>query len=153
MLSVAGRLDDTLGGQPFEGVMNPAMNRRTIYAFINRNDLPGIFRAFDFADTDSSAAERPQTTVPQQSLFAMNSPFIQEQSRRLAAECVSAANDDGARIVNLYRRVFARDPTADERDLAINYLKNAQASETEKLSPWDRLTQVLLMTNEFTFAD
>ncbi len=113
MLSVAGRLDDTLGGQPFEGVMNPAMNRRTIYALINRNDLPGIFRAFDFADTDSSAAERPQTTVPKQSLFAMNSPFIQEQSRRLAAECVSAANDDGARIVNLYRRVFARDPTAD----------------------------------------
>lgn len=153
MLSVAGRLDDSLGGQPFEGVMSPAMNRRTIYAFINRNDLPGIFRAFDFADTDSSAAERPQTTVPQQSLFAMNSPFIQEQSRRLAAECVSSANEDAARVTTLYRRVFARNPTKEERDLAVNFLRNAHASDTEKLSPWERLTQVLLMTNEFTFVD
>lgn len=153
MLSAAGRLDDSLGGQPFEGVMNPAMNRRTIYAFINRNDLPGIFRAFDFADTDSTAAERPQTTVPQQSLFAMNSPFIQEQSRRLAAECTLAASDDASRVVHLYRRVFARDPTAEENSLAVEFLKTAQAGDTEKLSPWDRLTQVLLMTNEFTFVD
>jgi mono/diheme cytochrome c family protein len=153
LLAVSGKLDDRMGGQPFDGVMNSATTRRTIYALINRNDLPGIFRAFDFADTDASASDRPQTTVPQQSLFAMNSPFVQEQSRRLAAECQAAASNDPQRIEQIYRRVFARQPTEDERKLSLQFLDAAQTTSTEKLSPWDRLAHVLLMTNEFLFVD
>ena len=153
LLSVSGKLDDRIGGQPFDVVMNPATTRRTIYTLINRNDLPGIFRAFDFADTDASASDRPQTTVPQQSLFAMNSPFMQEQSRRLAAECAAAASNDPERLEHLYQRVFARQPTADERRIALEFLTSAQSTPSEKLSPWDRLTQALLMTNEFMFVD
>ena len=153
LLAVSGRLDETLGGQPFEGVMNPASTRRTIYAFINRNDLPGVFRAFDFADTDSSAAERPQTTVPQQSLFAMNSPFVQELAHHFATECEQASPADLERLDILYRRTFSRKPTAVEQRQAITFLKSAEISATEKTSPWDRLVQVLLMTNEFSFVD
>lgn len=153
LLTVSGRLDDQIGGQPFDGVMAPHTTRRTIYALVNRNDLPGIFRAFDFADIDASAPERPQTTVPQQSLFAMNSPFIQEQARRLAAYCWSSADNDGDRLDILYRRIFARTPTADEKQLALQFLASAQTTTTEKLSPAERLVQVLLMTNEFTFVD
>ena len=153
LLAASGKLDDSLGGQPFEGVMNPQTNRRTIYAFINRNDLPGVFRAFDFADIDSSAAERPQTTVPQQSLFAMNSPFIQQQARILATSGPPAVNDPASEIQSLYRRVFARFPTAEELRLGIAYLSSAQTTSTEKQSPLERLAQVLLMTNEFTFVD
>lgn len=153
MLSVSGTLDASLGGQPFDGVMNPSTKRRTIYAFVNRNDLPGVFRVFDFADIDSSAADRPQTTVPQQALFAMNSPFIQEQSRRIAGECVSAASEDPTRLELLYQRVLSRMPTSEERELGLHYLANALTTPTEKLSPWDRLAQVLLMTNEFDFVD
>ena len=153
LLVVSGKLDDRIGGQPFDGVMNSATTRRTIYTLINRNDLPGIFRAFDFADTDASASDRPQTTVPQQSLFAMNSPFIQEQSRRLAAECQAGASNDPQRIELIYHRVFARQPTEDERKLGLQFLETAQTTGTEKLSPWDRFAQVLLMTNEFLFVD
>ena len=153
LLAVSGKMDNSSGGQPFDGVMDPASTRRTIYTFINRNDLPGIFRAFDFADIDTTSAERPQTTVPQQSLFAMNSPFVLEQARRLAAECHGATSDDGDRLRLLYQRIFARAPTDDERSLGLQFLSNAQTSATEKLSPWDRLAQVLLMTNEFLFAD
>ena len=153
LLAVSGQLDDRIGGQPFDGVMGPATTRRTIYALVNRNDLPGIFRAFDFADIDASASERPQTTVPQQSLFAMNSPFIQQQSRRLAAECVNAASNDPERLEHLYQRALSRSPTADERNVALQFLQSAQTTESEKLSPWDRLAQVLLMTNEFLFVD
>ncbi len=153
LLAVSGKLDDRIGGQPFDGVMNSATTRRTIYTLINRNDLPGIFRAFDFADTDASASDRPQTTVPQQSLFAMNSPFIQEQSRRLAAECLAGASNDPQRIELIYHRVFARQPTEDERRLGQQFLEAAQTTSTEKLSPWDRYAQVLLMSNEFLFVD
>lgn len=153
LLTVSGRLDDQIGGQPFDGVMAPQTTRRTIYALVNRNDLPGIFRAFDFADIDASAPERPQTTVPQQSLFAMNSLFIQEQARRLAAQCVAAASNDPDRLQLIYHRVFSRPPTEDERRVALQFLVAAQSTENEKLSPWDRLAQVLLMTNEFFFVD
>ncbi|WP_373653556.1 PSD1 and planctomycete cytochrome C domain-containing protein [Schlesneria sp. DSM 10557] len=153
LLAVSGKLDDRIGGQPFDGVMNPATTRRTLYTLINRNDLPGIFRAFDFADTDASASDRPQTTVPQQSLFAMNSPFMQEQSRRLAADCVAMASNDPERLEHLYQRVFGRQPTVDERSVALQFLGTAETSDSEKLSPWDRLAQVLLMTNEFMFVD
>ena len=153
LLAVSGKLDDSLGGQPFDGVMNPNTTRRTIYAFINRNDLPGIFRTFDFADTDSTAAERPQTTVPQQSLFAMNSPFVQEQARRLSAICQNAASTEPERVRILYQQTFARQPTADEQHLALRFLAEAQTSPTDKLTPWDRLTQVLMMTNDFCFFD
>ena len=153
LLTVSGKLDDRIGGQPFDDVMNSATTRRTIYTLINRNDLPGIFRAFDFADTDASASDRPQTTVPQQSLFAMNSPFIQEQSRRLGAECMASASNDPERIEQIYQRVFARQPNEFERKLGLQFLENAQTTSVEKLSPWDRYAQVLLMSNEFLFVD
>ena len=153
VLAVAGRLDPSLGGRPFDDVMNPTNSRRTIYALVNRNDLPGVFRAFDFADVDASAPDRPRTTVPQQALFAMNSPFVIEQARRIAADAQAGTGDDSARVSLLYRRVLSREPTPDERDLAIRYLGEALTTPTEKQSSWDRLAQTLLQTNEFWFVD
>lgn len=153
MLSVSGRLDLSLGGRPFDDVMNPKHSRRTIYALVNRNDLPGVFRAFDFADVDASAPDRPSTTVPQQALFAMNAPFVLDQARRISADSQAGAADDATRISILYRKVFSREPTSDERELAMRYLKEALTTNTEKQSPWDRLVQALLLTNEFWFVD
>lgn len=153
MLAVAGELDDSMGGQPFDDMMNPITRRRTVYALVNRNDLPGVFRAFDFADTDSSAAERPRTTVPQQSLFAMNSPFVLEKARRLAADAQASAADDPGRVNWLYQRIFARNPTEDERQTVLSFLASAGITPVEKLTPLERLAQVLLMTNEFSFVD
>ncbi len=153
LLTVSGRLDSSLGGRPFDDVMNPKNSRRTIYALVNRNDLPGIFRAFDFADVDASAPQRPNTTVPQQALFALNSPFVQDQARRIAADSQVDASDDGARLAHVYRKIFAREPTSDERELGLRFVHEAQTTPAEKLSPWERLTQALLLTNEFWFVD
>ncbi len=153
LLAASGQLDSSLGGRPFENQMDVKSNRRTIYGLVNRNDLPGVFRAFDFADTEASAAERPQTTVPQQALFALNAPFVQEQARQTAALAWGAASDDPARLALLYRRVLAREPSSEERELALRYLSEALTTPTEKQTPWDRLAQVLLLTNEFLFVD
>ena len=85
--------------QPFSG-------RRTIYGFIDRQNLPGLFRTFDFASPDSTNAQRFDTTVPQQALFMMNSPFVLQQAKKLAAR---AKETDPARKVNeLYRAVLAK---------------------------------------------
>ena len=133
--------------------MNPKNTRRTIYTVVNRNDLPGVFRAFDFADVDASAPERPSTTVPQQALFAMNSPFVIDQARRIATDSQTGASDDAGRLSAIYRRVLAREPSSEEREIALRYLREALTTPTEKQSPWDRLAQALLLTNEFWFVD
>ncbi len=153
LLAASGLLDLSLGGRPFESQMDVKSHRRTIYGLVNRNELPGVFRAFDFADTEATAAERPQTTVPQQALFALNAPFVQEQARQSAAVAWSGATDDPTRLALLYRRVLSREPTSEERELALRYLSEALTTPAEKLTPWDRLAQVLLLTNEFLFVD
>ena len=37
-----------------------------MYGFIDRQNLPGLFRTFDFASPDTHAPQRYTTTVPQQ---------------------------------------------------------------------------------------
>src|SRR5262249_39053576 len=85
LLFVAGRLNTKMGGQPVDIVADPANARRTIYGLVDRQNLPNLYRVFNFANPDQTAGRRPQTTVPQQALFAMNSPFILQQARALAA--------------------------------------------------------------------
>src|SRR5258708_7188706 len=114
LLAVAGRLDPTLGGRPVDLYARPFPTRRGVYGFIDRQDLPGTFRVFDFASPDVSTPMRPQTTVPQQALFAMNSPLVVEQAKALAARAeVAQASDTSARIQALYRLIFARAADAD----------------------------------------
>ena len=64
----------------------PYSKRRAVYGFIDRQNLPGLFRTFDFASPDTHSPQRYTTTVPQQALFMMNSPFVIEQARALASK-------------------------------------------------------------------
>ena len=86
VLAVAGRLDPTMGGRPVE-LFNPKSpsTRRTVYGMVNRYELDATYRTFDFPSPDISAPMRPTTTVPQQALFLLNSPFLLDQARALAA--------------------------------------------------------------------
>ncbi|HTN04009.1 MAG TPA: DUF1553 domain-containing protein, partial [Planctomycetaceae bacterium] len=152
LLAAGGALDPMLEGRPLDNVTAVDNRRRTIYSMVNRNDLPGVFRSFDFADPDTSAPERPQTTVPQQALFGLNSPFVIEQARRLAGQSYAAADHDAGRVQALYRRAYARDPSPAEAELALQFVQNAP-TEKIALTPWDRLAQILLLTNEFVFVD
>ncbi|MEX0586462.1 MAG: PSD1 and planctomycete cytochrome C domain-containing protein, partial [Pirellulales bacterium] len=79
VLAVAGRLESRIGGPPFDLMAQPAIGRRTVYALVDRQDLPNVLRVFDFASPDQSAAQRPQTTVPQQALFLLNGALVAEQ--------------------------------------------------------------------------
>ncbi len=85
LLAVAGHLEDKLYGAPVDITTSPYSRRRTLYAFIDRQNLPGLFRNFDFASPDATNPQRFQTTVPQQALFLLNSPFAQEQAKALRA--------------------------------------------------------------------
>ena len=84
-LAVAGNLDCRMGGRGFDIQREEERSRRAVYAFIDRQDLPQLFRTFDFASPDVSTPQRPQTTIPQQALFAMNSSFLVTQARGFGA--------------------------------------------------------------------
>lgn len=156
LLAVAGQLDRSVGGRGGELVTPPFMARRSVYGYIDRQFLPQTLRTFDFASPDSSSPGRPQTTVPQQALFFMNSPFLVHHVHQLLARPeVQSVADDRSRLQSLYRLAFARDPSPEESELALTFLaqEHALPQTTEQLNPWAKLTQALLQSNEFVFVD
>ena len=100
-------------------VLDPAHGLR----LIDRQNLDGLFRTFDFASPDASTPARHTTVVPQQALFLMNSPFVAEQARHLADRAARDAGPDPDRqVAALYRLALARPPEAREADLARRFL-------------------------------
>ncbi|MBI1900033.1 MAG: PSD1 domain-containing protein [Planctomycetia bacterium] len=158
LLAVSGRLDRTLFGRPVDIVGSPQTSRRTLYGLVDRQSLPAMYRAFDFAVPDTSVERRPMTTVPQQALFGMNSPLVIEQAKAIANRPeIAPISSDIGRINMLYRLVLARDPAADELDRARSFVAAIQTArddaEKSQLSAWELLAQVLLLTNERMFVD
>ncbi len=164
-------------GRPRRSTEPPFSSRRTLYGFIDRQNLDGLYRTFDFAVPDATSPRRFVTTVPQQALFLMNSPFLHEQARRLAGEIAGRTRDSRdsrgrprQAVRRLYRRVLGRPPEPDELALADAFVAAANgamrntawkpgsrpksaAGKEPQLSPWEQLSQVLLLTNEFMFVD
>jgi mono/diheme cytochrome c family protein len=150
LLAVAGRLDGRLGGAPIRDVVAPSATRRTIYGFIDRLNLPGLLRTFDFPSPDATSAQRDTTTVPPQALFLMNHPFVLECARSLCRRPdIAAERDPGRRVATLYQHLYQRHPTALELRLALDYVAAAGSST----QAWERYAQALLVANEFVFVD
>jgi hypothetical protein len=151
LLAVSGRLDNTVGGRPVDVAGDPGNRRRTVYGLVDRQSVPGVFRAFDFASPDASCERRPRTIVPQQALFGLNSPFVLEQARALAARPeVVQETSPPQRIAALYRLVLGRTPDDNETARGVRFVQSAGGS---KLTPWEEYAQVLLLTNEAMFVD
>lgn len=125
MLHVAGMLDRSIGGPSIDIAKSDIAPRRTVYALINRQNLPALFRTFDFADPNAHAPKRYQTTVPQQALFLMNSPQL-AQLARATAGIVRSETDDTANLERiartLFKQVLQREPSTKQLDGAVAYL-------------------------------
>ncbi|MSU51223.1 MAG: DUF1553 domain-containing protein [Opitutus sp.] len=127
LLAVAGTLDLKLGGFSEDLAKEPFSPRRTVYGYIDRQDLPGMFRTFDYPNPDVSSAQRFATTVPQQALFLMNSGFAQEQTRRLVTRTeFNAEKSDDGKVRALYRVLYQRSPDAEELKLAQAFLRRPE---------------------------
>jgi hypothetical protein len=154
MLLVSGRLDPAVGGPAVDILKQPFVPRRTVYGFIDRQNLPGMYRTFDFASPDTHAPQRHTTTVPQQALFLMNSPFVVQQAQALAARPeVAQVSQPELRVEALYRVLFGRPPEPEEVDLGVRFVREVRSEPETKLAPWEQYAQVLLLANEFAFMD
>lgn len=161
LLTVAGDLDARQVGGPSAAITGESPSRRrALYAFIDRQNFPGLFRAFDVATPDAHSPRRFETTVPQQSLYLMNHPFVLDVARAAAGRALSDASVTSTRAVELvFAQVLGRHPTPAERELAIKHmlpspdrLASEKSTDTE-LQIWSQLAHVLIMSNEFAFLD
>jgi hypothetical protein len=151
-LLVAGKLDPTPGGKPVDLFKSPFSTRRSVYGLIDRTSFPGTMRTFDVANPDHHTPQRYQTTVPQQALFLMNSPFVTEQAKALAARPeIAAAKSPSEKVVALYQLALGRKPTREEVALALEFTENDDPKAA--FGQWPQLAQVLLLSNEFAFVD
>lgn len=135
LLVVSGQLDRTLGGPAVQLVSAPFPKRRTLYGFIDRQNLPGLFRVFDMASPDAHTPQRFTTTVPQQALFLLNSPFLMETLTQLVNRPdLAQLTDPAAKIRLLYQLIYARQATSQELELGAAYLRSAQEAATTDLA-------------------
>ena len=126
LLACAGQLDLQMGGRGVALASPPYAKRRAVYGYVDRQNLPGVFRTFDFASPDQSSPQRFVTTVPQQALFMMNSPFVIENARALVARPpYQEPNAYEEPLQQLYRRVLSRKADRAEVDAGLRFVMNA----------------------------
>ncbi len=136
LLTIANRLEPGVGGPPFELQAQPSVPRRSLYAFISREEPSALLKTFDFSNPEQHTPQRQVTTSPQQALFLLNSPFILEQSRGLlaAVDQRGPAGRCGAYPSALCRQALGRAPSKQELQLATDFL-SARAKSAELQQP------------------
>lgn len=172
LLSVAGSLDNTIGGKTIprrnrEFVFNHTSKdftsygstRRALYLPIIRNNLYDLFQQFDYPDPSTSTGLRHSSVVSPQALLLMNSDLATSAAQSFADRVFKLSPDKESRLRAAYRLAFAREATADDLRRAENYLTAADASlnssqqdsTKREQEAWALLCQALMMSNEFIY--
>jgi hypothetical protein len=137
LLAAAGALDLAVGGPAEVLTAQPFSRRRSVYGFVDRLNVSNLLLSFDVANPVSHSPQRHTTTVPQQALFMMNSPFLLEQARRLAARPeVKAETTTAGRVQAMYRLLFARSATEVETAAARRFLEGSAPGAPPAPSAW-----------------
>jgi len=133
-------------GTDIDGDVKSADKRyRAVYLPVARNNSTGELAVFDPANADLVTGARPNTSVPTQALFMMNSGFVQAQSVALAKRLASAED----RVRELYLQVLQRQPTTSEHARASAFL----ASFEEADRALELFAHALISSTEFQFLD
>ena len=154
ILSVTGELNLNAGG-PSADAKEP---RRTLYTKLYRNRRDALLDVFDVPDGIASTPQRNVTTTPLQSLLLINSPWMLERDKALAARINQNSPDDAALAELLYQRLFGRSPREEERRTVAAFLNeptqrySGSPIEARQRALGD-LCHALLNANEFLFVD
>ncbi len=174
LLSVAGRLDGTMGGPSIPVYLTPFMdgrgrpttsgpldgaNRRSIYQEVRRNFLSPMMLTFDTPTPFSAMGRRNVSNVPAQALILMNDPLVAQLTTDWAiraCEMVPESDPNFAekRIQWMYLSAYARSATAREIELAHQFLQQHatrfQLSRSDR-SLWADVAHALVNKKEFIF--
>ena len=134
--------------------------RRAMYLPIVRNNVYDVFQLLDFPDPAVPTGDRPTTTVAPQALFMLNSDFVMQAARDLAARLALEAGDDRQRLARLYMIAYRRDASDEELQSNLAFLHQLEQALRQSRprensttpSAWDVLCQVMLAANEFVYV-
>ncbi len=144
--------------------------RRSVYIYVKRTLMVPMLETFDYTNTAESLGDRPVTTVAPQALLLLNSEFMQEQARALAARIIREARaDQNVQVERAFRLALLRGPTDNERKTAQHLLerqyerfRSLPRPEGNNQPPGDELLKeqalgslclVMLNLNEFMYID
>jgi Protein of unknown function (DUF1553)/Protein of unknown function (DUF1549)/Planctomycete cytochrome C len=163
ILSLAGRLDETMGGRSVQhftlspGVHvtpvvdyttyawdSPGSCRRSVYRFVFRTLPDPFFDSLDSADASQLTAVRNESNTPLQALELLNNPFVLRQCEPFADRLrrQSSLLDDQVRFAFL--AAYGRPPGSEELSLLSQY-----AARHGLLN----LCRVIINSNEFLFVN
>ena len=164
MLAVAGRLNLTppkgssvaRGGEGNvsfrfrrRGDTGTSDRNRTVYLSIVRDALPESLTLFDFSDPSLIIGERATTTVPAQSLYLLNNPFVIRQAEALADRLLDGGGDETGKLTRAYQLCYSRPPSAKELKKARDFIDSYGRNQSRR-STWAALCQALFASAEFS---
>ena len=174
MMFASGDLDlSRPGAQPFPPPEkwiwtqhNPFQERydtkhRSVYLMTQRFQRHPFLALFDGPDTNTSTEARRNSIVPQQALFALNNPFVEEQAGLFARRVLAARSDEADRLRYAQELAWSRPPTPAELKKCRSWLQRARELLSHSNTPtdqceeqaWSSLAHVLLTANEFLYVD
>lgn len=128
-------------------------NRRSVYVKVKRSLVPPEFTNFDFADTDGPCPVRFTTTVPTQALGQLNSEHVGRNAQSLV-ERLKPLADDRSRVHHAFEWALSREPTADEVDRSLEFLRTQREElGMEPESALQRFAVAIFNLNEFLYLD
>jgi hypothetical protein len=156
ILAVSGTLDRRMLGP---GTLDPNHERRSIYFFVKRSQMPLSMVLFDAPDTLSGVEQRATTTIAPQALLLMNNQMVRRCAEAFARRLEGGHGESRADVVRRgYGMAVTRPPDTRELDEAVQFLQEqARAYKADGKSDADFLAladfcQVLLELNEFIYV-
>jgi Protein of unknown function (DUF1553)/Protein of unknown function (DUF1549)/Planctomycete cytochrome C len=136
-------------------------NHRGVYLMTQRLTRHPFLALFDGPDANHSTDARTSATVPLQSLFFLNNPFVHEQAQGLAQRLLAESTDPRKRVVIACELAWGRLPADPEIDAAASYVerfaaetrKTGASSQQAELEAWASLGKLLISANEFLCVD
>ena len=166
MLAVSGRLELTppkgdsvaRAGEGNVGVLQrggggmngPSDLHRAVYMPIIRDLSPEVLTLFDFPDPSLIVGDRPTTTIPAQSLYLMNSPFVIKEAQTLADKLLTLSEDDHAKLVRAYQLCYSRPPTDKDIASSLKFIDDYSKTKNRRAT-WTALCQALFASAEFSY--
>lgn len=152
ILAVTGNLDAASLGRSVPLYSDASATRRTLYAFVDRTNIPTVMSTFDVPNPNLTQGERFVSTVSPQALFLMNNSFVLNNVRKLArSEEFKSLPEDSTRIQWLYRRILQRDAGTTELE-ALSRLLPAPNVEPEVVDPRDTELAAQIKVAEEAYA-
>jgi len=129
VLSCAGTLDDTVGGQEIDHAQGLTAKRRSLYFASHGESQMQFLDLFD-GPTPAECYQRTSSIVPQQALSLANSDLVLNQSRPLAHELWKQSDSSDSResvfITAAFQRILSRSPSAAEIEASRQFLSDQQ---------------------------